>query len=302
MEVSCDAWPLHRLADDITLYLTGIPGCAATRIAFVRADGPVKELHLVDADGRNQEVVTALRSIVLSPAWDAEGSRLAFTTFHRGGPQLVALRLADGRMSTLCGRGTPGAAAYSPDGRWIAYSSTETGDAEIFVARADGSEPRRLTFHPAIDTSPGWAPSGQRLVFTSDRTGTPQLFLADADGVHLDQITFDGDWNDSPDWSRRGNRIVHVCLIDKRFELALIRPDGSGWQRLTTGGGCENPTWAPDGRHVVFARSQGGSRSLWVLDADTGSLRPLTAATSQTYNPAWSPSMRERIRASGRAE
>lgn len=294
---SCEPWEIHRLADEITLYLTGVPGCAATRIAFVREAGGVKELGLIDWDGRNPESLTALGSIVLSPAWDPGARRVAFTSFHRGPPQLFALHLDDGRLTTLWSGRTPTAASYTRDGTRIAFSATDAGDAEIYVARADGTDARRLTFHPGIDTSPSWASYGERLVFTSDRTGRPELFIMDADGANLTQITFDGEWNDSPDWSPRGDRIVYVSMIDKRFELALLRPDGTGGQRLTSGGGCENPSWAPDGRHVVFARTLGGKRNLWVLEVDSGSLRQLTGSPGQTYNPAWSPVARERIRA-----
>jgi len=300
--MACDPWEIHRLADEITLYLTGVPGCAATRIAFVRAADGMKELGLIDWDGRNEEALTTLGSIVLSPAWDPGARRIGFTSFHRGSPQLFVLHLNDGRMESLWSGRTPSAVAYTPDGARIAFSASDAGNAEIYQARADGSDARRLTFDPGIDTSPSWSPSGERLVFTSDRTGRPQLFIMDTDGANLTQITYEGDWNDSPEWSPRGDRIVHVAMIEKRFELALVRPDGSGGQRLTTGGGCENPSWAPDGRHVVFARSVGGRRNLWILDVDSGSLRQLTASPRQTYNPAWSPTTRERIRATGRAD
>ena len=303
LSAALDPWQIHRLADEIAFYLTGTPGCAATCIAFVRTEpNGSKELHLIDWDGHGDQALTSLGSILLSPGWDPAGSRLAFTSYRQGQPRLVSLRLADGRLTTLWSGATPGAPAYSPDGKQIAFSATDEGNAEIYAARADGSQARRLTLHPGIDTSPSWAPSGERLVFTSDRCGKPQLFIMDADGANLAQITFTGDWNDSPDWSPQGNRIVHVSLIEKRFELALIRADGTGWQRLTKGGGCENPSWAPDGRHVVFARSLGGLRNLWVLDVDSGSLRQLTSSASQSYNPAWSPATRERIRASGHAE
>jgi TolB protein len=289
-----ERWAVHQLADDITRYLTGSPGCAATQIAFVRADAAGKEIYLIDWDGFHQERLTALQSIAVSPAWHPTQSKLAFTSFHAGQPRLVAMDLATHALTTLSDARTPTAAAYSRDGSQIAYSSTESGDAEIYVARADGSRPRRVTFSPGIDTSPTWSPSGDRLVFTSDRCGKPQLFLMGADGSNVQQLTYTGEWNDSPDWSPVAGRLVHVCLIDKKFELALISPAGTEWRRLTAGGGCENPHWAPDGRHVVFARAQGGVRNLWILDVHSGGLRQLTATREHSYNPAWSASSRDR--------
>jgi len=289
-----ERWSIHRLADDITRTLTGSPGCAATRIAFVRSLDSGKELALIDWDGFGESPATALGSIVVSPDWHPFQARVACTSFHAGQPQLVAVDLGSGGLTVLASGGTPSAPAHSRDGRWLAYASSESGDMEIYVARADGSQRRRLTFSPGIDTAPSWSPSGDRLVFTSDRTGRPQLFICDADGVSVEQLTYQGDWNDSADWSPISDRIVHVCMIDRRFELAVISAGGMLWRRLTSGGGCENPRWAPDGRHVVFTRSQQGMRQLWILDVNSGNLRQLTASSGGSYNPAWSGSFQER--------
>ena len=293
-----DRWQMHLWADEVTRYLTGSPGCAATRIAFIREIQGGKELFLIDWDGHEEEAVTGFGSVIVAPAWHPAGHRLAFTTYHHGPPNLVALDLGTRRMITLSAGPTPTACAYSPDGRQVAFSTTAGGNAEIYVARADGSQPRRLTFDPGIDTAPSWSPSGDRLVFTSDRSGTPQLYIMDADGSNLVRLTFSGKWNDSPDWSPNGRWIAHVCSIEGKFDLALVGADGLSGGRLTEGGGCEDPRWAPDSRHLVFARQQGGLRNLWILDVDSGELRQLTGSRAQTYNPAWSPPAEQRLRAS----
>lgn len=290
-----ERWAVHRLADDITRYLTGAAGSAATRIAFVRAGAAGKEILLIDWDGLGEAPLTHWGSIAISPAWHPTQARIACTSYDQGQPRLVAVDVATGATTTISRASMASAPAYSRDGKQIAFAATESGDAEIYIARADGAQPRRVTFNPAIDTAPSWSPSGDRLVFTSDRCGKPQLFLMNADGTDAQQLTFSGEWNDSPDWSPTAARIVHVCLIDGKFELALISPAGGEWRRLTIGGGCENPRWAPDGRHVVFARSQGGARNLWILDVQSGGLRQLTASREPSYNPAWSGAARERM-------
>ncbi len=293
--LEADRWGMHVLADDIVYYLTGSRGTAATRIAFVRARDGAKELCLVDWGGHSEQQLTALGSIILSPAWHPSGRWLAFTSYHLGQPTLTGLDLMRSELEVLSSAHTPGAPCYSPDGKQIAFSTTEDGNAEIYVARADGSRPRRLTFDPEIDTAPSWSPSGRRIVFTSDRWGNPHLFAVNVDGSDLVQLTYTGSWNGSPDWSPTGDRIVHVSRIEGEYELALIHADGSGWRRLTMGGGCENPRWAPDGRHVVFARSRGDERTLMILDVDTGAARRLTGLNGDTYNPAWSQPARERL-------
>ncbi len=289
-----DRWGIHRLADDVTYYLTGSRGCAATRIAFVRAGSAAKEIWLADWDGYNEQQVTRLGAIVLSPFWHPSGRWVAFTSFHLGQPALAAKDLERNELRIVSSARTPGAPAYAPDGKSIVYSATDEGNAELYVARADGSRPRRITFDPEIDTEPSWSPSGRRLVFTSGRWGKPQLFTVNADGSDLAQITFEDAWCGSPDWSPTSDRIVHVIRIDGSFELAVIQADGTGWRRLTVGGGCENPRWAPDGRHVVFARTESTGRGLMVIDVETASVRRLTALKGDTYNPAWSLPARER--------
>jgi TolB protein len=290
-----DRWGIHRLADDVTYYLTGSRGCAATRIAFVRAGSTAREIWLADWDGFSEQPLTELGAIILSPAWHPSGRWVAYTSFHFGQPAIMASDLERNEVELVTRSRTPGAPAYAPDGKSIAYSSTEEGNAELYVARADGSRPRRITFDPEIDTEPSWSPSGRRLVFTSGRWGKPQLFTVSADGSDLAQITFEDAWCGSPDWSPTGDRIVHVIRIDGSFELALIHADGTGWQRLTVGGGCENPHWAPDGRHVIFSRTESTGRGLMVIDVETGTLRRLTALKGDTYNPAWSLPARERL-------
>lgn len=289
-----DPWGLHRLSDDVVLFLTGSRGCAATRLSFVRSTPQGKELFLIDWDGSHEQQLTRLGAIVVSPAWNPTAQRIACTSYHAGWPELVSIEMGSGALSQLSSDRMPSAPAYSPDGKEIAFSTSRDGNAEIYIAAADGSRPRRLTVNQSIDTSPTWSPSGTRLAFTSDRTGQPQIFVVDRDGGNLEQLTFSGEWNDSPDWSPGADRIVHVSRCDEGFELALINADGSNWQRLTVGGGCENPHWAADGRHIVFARSVGGLRNLWVLGVDSGTLRQLTASEYDSYNPAWSKPSKER--------
>jgi TolB protein len=294
-QVAADRWGIHRLADEISYYLSGVPGSASTRIAFIRSVDAKRDVYLIDWDGMNETALTDLRTIMLSPTWRNKGERVAFTSFHQGHPCLYHYDLKKRETKLITRDTTPSAPKYSPDGKHIAYCSTKEGNAEIYIAKANGSKPIRLTHHAGIDTAPSWSPSGKHLVFTSDRWGNPQLFIISTDGSDLRQLTFAGKWNDSADWSPVKDRIVHVCRVENEFELGLIHADGMGWRLLTIGGGCENPRWAPDGRHIVFARSAEGNRSLWILDADTGSLRRLTRFGEESYNPAWSHPARERL-------
>lgn len=286
-----DRWAVHGFADDIVLFLTGERGVAQTKIAFVGDATGNKEIYLVDYDGGAVEMKTDLRSICISPRWSPRGDRLAFTTFARGTPQLVGLRLSEGKIWTISDRpGMNSAPCWSPDGDKIACSLSFEGNSEIYLSDANGRNLRRLTWEPAIDTSPTFSPDGNRIAFTSDRSGEPQIFVMDSDGTNQHRLTFVGKHSDSPDWSPKGDRILFVSLIDQVFDICSVNPDGTDLRRVTPGTfGCENPRWSPDGRQVVFARRAGADRKLFIMTADGGNLRQLTWQRGNQYNPSWSP-------------
>ncbi len=286
-----DRWAIHAYADDIVLYLTGEKGVAQTKIAFVGDALGHKEIFLVDYDGAAVEMKTDLRSISVSPRWSAQGDRLAFTTFARGAPDLVGLRLKDGKIWTISGRpGMNSAPCWTPEDDRILASLSFEGNSELYLLEESGKIVRRLTHDPGIDTTPTMNPQGTRIAFTSDRSGEPQIFIMDADGTNQRRLTFIGKHSDSPDWSPKGDRILFVSLIDRVFDICSINPDGSDLRRLTGGEvTCENPRWSPDGRQVVFARRAGGERKLFIMSADGTNLRQLTWLRGNQYNPDWSP-------------
>lgn len=286
-----DRWAVHAYADDIVLYLTGEKGVAQTKIAFVGDALGHKEIFLVDYDGAAVEMKTDLKSISVSPRWSAKGDRLAFTTFFRGTPELVGLRLKDGKIWTISGRpGMNSAPCWTGEENRLLASLSFEGNSEIYLLDDGGKVVRRLTYDPGIDTTPTMNPAGTRIAFTSDRSGEPQIFVMDADGTNQRRLTFIGKHSDSPDWSPKGDRILFVSLIDRVFDICSINPDGSDLRRLTGGEvTCENPRWSPDGRQVVFARRAGGERKLFIMSADGTNLRQLTWLRGNQYNPAWSP-------------
>ena len=282
---------VHRFADDIVMQISGEPGVASTRIAFVAQEGRVKELWVMDADGAGAHVLTADRSIARSPAWSPEGSLLLYTSWRGGsGPQLWVQSPEQRKAFLVSGRpGLNTSGAYSPDGARIACTLSMDGNAEVYSLDARGGDPRRLTNSRSIDTSPSWSPTGREIAFTSDRSGNPQVYVMDADGSNVHRLTWDVDFTDSPSWSPKGDRIAFVQRTGDGFDVWICRPDGGGAQRVVAGGASENPRWSPDGRHLVFASNRGGSLGLWVTDLDGLAPRKLDTAGRRALSPAWSP-------------
>ncbi|HET7226806.1 MAG TPA: Tol-Pal system beta propeller repeat protein TolB [Candidatus Eisenbacteria bacterium] len=282
---------IHQFSDDIVLQFTGEPGVARTRIAFVAQQGRNRELYVMNLDGSDLHPLTADRSIALSPSWSPDGSLLLFTSY-RGGtpPRIWVMAATGGRPYLISGRrGNNTSASYSPDGRDIACTLSQDGNAEVYLLDARGGSPRRVTSNRAIDTSPSWSPTGRELAFTSDRGGTPQVYVMDREGGNLRRLTYDVSYTDSPAWSPKGDRIAFVARDGNGFDVWVCRADGSGGHAVAVGGLNENPKWSPDGRHLVFASTRDGAQGLYVTDLDGRPPRRLDTGGLRALSPAWSP-------------
>ncbi len=282
----------HHFADQVVELLTGERGIALTRIVFSRGSGDRRDLHVVDYDGENVLRLTANRSLNLLPSWSPDGASIAFTSYTRNQQALFLLETSSGKVRMLSD--TPGlnmGANWHPGGRELLVSLSKDGNPEIYRLDLTGRVLQRLTHSPAIEVSACWSPNGRDIVFTSDRTGTPQLYIMDAEGSRRSRLTYEGNYNDSAAWSPNGELIVYATRIDNRTHLVLITATGENRRLLTDRDWrhCEDPSWAPNGRHVVFSSNRSGVYKLYVMDVMDGAWRQLTYGTEPDITPAWSP-------------
>jgi TolB protein len=282
---------MHRCADEIMIRVTGEPGIAQTKIAFISRQNGNKELFVMDQNGSNVRQLTSDRSITLSPAWSPDSREIAVTSYRDRNPDLVTVSLnGGGRRLVSQQPGLNSAPAWSPDSSRLALTLTKDGNSEIYTVSRNGADLRRLTNHPAIDTSPAWAPTGRQIAFVSDRAGSPQIFMMDAEGSNVRRLTYQGNYNDRPSWSPRGDRIAYVSLEGSRFDVYVINVDGSGVQRLTMGNGSnESPSWSPDGRFLVFSSTRTGVPQLYRMYDDGSGQEQLTFLDGGAQSPVWSP-------------
>ncbi|HVB98856.1 MAG TPA: translocation protein TolB [Candidatus Dormibacteraeota bacterium] len=289
----------HELADDIVSALTGgVPGIAQTQIAYSHQVGNVSELWVMDYDGANAHRITHLGTEAITPRWSPDASEIAFTCFvpYRGvvSAQVCLYSMAAKRV--LYFRRFPGTnatPAWSPSGQKIAFMSSMRGSPEIWVASANGNDPKELTFTPnSVNTSPVWNPkTGQQIVFVSDRGGLPELYMMNSDGsnvvpIHLPDMGYVVDPTWSPNsqliafsWRRpNGNYDIYVMDIGSQQLLQLTHDAGRN----------ERPWWAPDGRHLVFQSDRTGSWQIWTMLADGSDARQLTRG-GKNFSPSWSP-------------
>ncbi|MEZ4397886.1 MAG: hypothetical protein R3C71_13345 [Candidatus Krumholzibacteriia bacterium] len=282
---------VHHFSDQVVNQLTGEQGIAQTRVLFSRGSGDHRELYVVDYDGENLRQVTRNGSLNLTPRWSPDGKSISYTSYEKGRQRLLLLETATGQ-STRVGdfQGLNVGAAWSPTGNELAVTLSRDGNSEIYRIRPDGRVLARATFEPSIECSPAWDPSGQQIAYTSDRTGSPQIYVMDAVGANRRRVTFEGNYNDSAAWSPRADRIAYVSRASGLFTIFTVAPDGSELQRITFPADRDNedPSWAPDGRHLVVSSNRTGYTTLWIIDVDSGEARALTRGKGIDTGPCWS--------------
>ncbi len=299
---------VHRIADTVVEWVTGEPGIAATRIAFAMqpfGNDTAKEIYVVDFDGEGLQRMTWDDDIAISPTWAPDGQRIAYVSYKSGLPRIYELDLATGSERTLdFGReGQHLTPAYSPDGSALAFTILTEG---IFTGNLrDNCCAERLVGGPANNIQPSWSHDGNRIVFVSNRLGvtTPQVYTIPSQGgdaTLLSPYRFgQGGYFADPDWSPGQGRVAFAGGVADRRTLAryhiFVADMATGDRRLiqlTRAGNNEDPSWAPDGRHIVFTGERSNGFGVFIVDSATGRERRLVASV-RAADTDWSPLLRE---------
>lgn len=289
----------HIIADAVYERLTGEKGYFDTRVAFIEETGPkdkrVKRLAIMDQDGFNMRVLTTGQALVLTPRFSPTTQMLTYTSFEAGNPRVFMQNIDTGQKQVVGDfPGMTFAPRFSPDGRRIIMSLDQSGYADIFELDLGSHQLRQLTNTQAIDTGPSYAPDGRQITFESDRDGSQQIFVMNADGSGQRRITSGEGRYSTPVWSPRGDLIAFTKLLDGQFLIGVMRPDGSGERILTGGFHNEGPTWAPNGRVLMFFREQQGASGgpkLYTIDL-TGYNEREVPTPAFASDPAWSPPLK----------
>ncbi len=282
----------HRWADELVFRYTGEQGIARTKIAYVGEKGNGRELFVMDYDGYDPQQVTADGYLNLMPTWAPDRKSLIYTAYRDRKQQIMRRHLATGKEEIVVSPASLNiTASFAPDGQSITYSSAEEGNSDIYQVELDSGNTKQLTSHHSADLSPSWSPDGKQLAFTSDRGGRPQIYIMDAEGAQVRRLTYDGDYNAAPAWSPKGDWIVYVCRIPgEGFKLCRISPNGERRSQITTGRSIDDsPTWAPNGRHIVFSSIRRGESHLYIVTGEGAGLERISSEGTHLSSPSWSP-------------
>ena len=293
--VSTSEWrrAAHKCADMAYVKATGNAPMFDSRIAYVAESGNpdslVKRLAVMDFDGANHTWLTSGDSTVLTPKWSPDGRSIAYTSFSGGRAHVQIAEVGSSADRPLLpGDSESYSPAFSPDGDAIALSMANGGNVDLYAVAPTGGFPRRLTTTPAIDTSPSYSPDGKAIAFVSDRSGTPQVYVVNADGSNQRRISFGPGVYGSPAWSPAGDQIAFMRTQGPLSRIGVMATDGSGERIVTSGPNDEEPTWSPDGSHVLFQRIDPGTRRtmLATVPAAGGEVKPVATPQSGS-DPSW---------------
>jgi len=287
----------HLVSDAIYERITGEKGYFDTRIVFISESGPatkrIKRLVVMDEDGANPSFLTNGSYMVLTPRFNPTAQMIAYMSYIGTKPKVYLFDMETGKQEVLGNfPNMTFSPRFSPDGNKVAMSLETNGNSDIYVMDLRSDAVQRLTTDPAIDTAPSFSPDGTKIAFESDRGGSQQIYVMNADGSNQHRISFGAGRNGTPVWSPRGDAIAFTKQDAGRFDIGIMRTDGSGERLISSGWEDEGPTWAPNGRVLMFTRTLEGGRGsqIWSVDF-TGRNERRVMTPGDASDPAWSPSL-----------
>lgn len=282
----------HRIADRVYQKIIGVPGCFASRIAYIQNRGKTYELVIADSDGENPRIALRSREPIISPAWSPDGSKVAYVSFETRKPLVYVHELASGRRRAVAQfPGNNSAPAFSPDGSRLALALSKDGGTQIYVMSASGGAAKRLSSGYGINTEPVFSPDGAWIYFTSDRGGAPQIYRQRVSGGSASRVTFSSAYAVSPALSPDGRKLAFVSRSSRGFAVNVLELATGDAVTVSKGSGDESPSFSPNGELVLYA-SSGRRGELATASADGRISARLSSRGGSIREPAWGPMVR----------
>ena len=253
----------------------------------------------MDQDSENNRFLTDGTWLTLTPRFHPTRDEIAFMSYANNRPRVYLFNLTSGHQTVLGEfAGMTFSPRFSPDGGSVIMAVTTSSGSDIVSVDLGSRASRRLTDSGSIDVSPCYSPDGTQIAFASDRGGDQQIYVMGSGGGNATRISFGNGRYATPVWSPRGDLIAFTRYAGdtSNFAIGVMHPDGSGERILSESWAVEGPTFAPNGRVIMFwretrardARGSGFSSRLVSVDI-TGFNERVAETPTDASDPAWSP-------------